>query len=345
MKLRLRCPTPDGGRALPWVSDAVILAFWKTVVLSASVVIGLLSLPAVAGTPLAPGEHARVVTADGHARSYLVYVPPAYRPEEPTPVVLAFHGAGINAQTMALLSGLNKKADDAGFLVVYPNGSGLANLVLTWNAGGLPARITDGKPDDVAFVAALLDDLTTVANVDASRVYATGMSNGGMMCYRLAAELSDRIAAIAPVCGTLAMEHWQPAQPMPVMHFHGTADRIVPFDGPSNPVPKVLAFKSVEETIRLCRAANGCASEPEVVRLPDNAGDGTTVVRSTYSSCRNGAEVVLVTIEGGGHTWPGQPPPNPFLGKSTKNIAANDWMWEFFERHRRERRVPGSVQE
>lgn len=294
------------------------------------------SFPAAAETLLGPGDHSRVVTADGQARSYLVYVPPGYRPEEPAPVVLAFHGAGINAHMMALLSGLNKKADEVGFIVVYPNGSGLANLVLTWNAGGLPARITDGKPDDVAFVAALLDDLATVANVDASRVYATGMSNGGMMCYRLAAALSDRIAAIAPVCGTMAVDQWEPAHPMPVMHFHGTADRIIPFHGPNSLVPKVVAFKSVEETIRLCKAANGCASKPKIVRYPDSAGDGTTVVQSTYSPCRNGAEVVLVTIEGGGHTWPGQPPPNPFLGKSTKNIAANDLMWEFFERHRRE---------
>ncbi|MDY0165369.1 MAG: PHB depolymerase family esterase [Thermoguttaceae bacterium] len=297
---------------------------------------GLATPPAGAGEPFTPGEHARVVTADGQARSYLVHIPPCYSPEKPTPLVIAFHGAGINAQVMVMLSGLNKKADEAGFIVAYPNGSGLANLVLTWNAGGLPPRIAEGKPDDVAFVAALLDDLATVVNIDEKRIYATGMSNGGMMCYRLAAGLSDRIAAIAPVCGTMTTDQWQPARPMPVMHFHGTADRIVPFDGPNSTVPKVLAFKSVPETIRRCVEANGCEPEPEVVQIPDTVGDGTTVSRSTYSPCRDGAEVVLVTIDGGGHTWPGQPPPNRFLGKSTQNIAANDLMWEFFERHRRE---------
>ncbi len=304
---------------------AISLAFWG---LGAPA-----PLPAGADAPLTPGEHSRVVTADGQTRSYVVHVPPGYRPDEPAPVVLAFHGAGINARMMMLISGLNKKADEAGFIAVYPNGSGLANLVLTWNAGGLPERFTDRRPDDVAFTAALLDDLAEVVNVDPKRVYATGMSNGGMMCYRLAAELSDRIAAIAPVCGTLALDDWKPARPVPVMHFHGTADRIVPFDGPNDSMSKVLSLKSVEETIRLCAAANGCPREPETVQLPDAVGDGTTVVRSTYAPCRDGAEVVLYTVEGGGHTWPGQPPPNRFLGKSTKNIAANDLMWAFFERH------------
>jgi len=287
----------------------------------------------MAGEALGPGDHTRVVTSGRHTRSYLVHIPPDYTHEQATPVVLAFHGAGINASAMVLLSGLNKKADEGGFIAVYPNGTGLANLVLTWNAGGLPEGISERKPDDVAFVAALLDDLATAVHVDARRVYATGMSNGGMMCYRLAAGLAERIAAIAPVCGTLAIDPWKPCRPMPVMHFHGTADRLVPFDGPNELVPKFLVFKSVEETMRICAAANGCAGKPKKTRLPDTVDDGTSVVRSAYAPCREGAEVVLFTVEGGGHTWPGQPPPNQFLGKSTKDIAANDLMWEFFCRH------------
>lgn len=294
---------------------------------------GMASLCAAADEPLGPGDHTCLVTAVGQTRPYLVHLPPTYTPDKPAPVVLAFHGAGINAQVMMLLSGLNKKADEAGFVVVYPNGSGLANLVLTWNAGGFPEAIAEKRPDDVAFVAALLDHLATVVNVDPKRVYATGLSNGAMMCYRLAAELSGRIAAIAPVGGTLAIEQWNPARPVPVMHFHGTADRLVPFGGPKKNMRKFLAFKSVDETIRLCREANGCAAEPEEVQIPDTVGDGTTVIKSRFTPNNAGAEVVLYTIEGGGHTWPGQPPPNPFLGKSTMNIVANDLIWEFFERH------------
>ena len=133
--------------------------------------------------------------------------------------------------------------------------------MLTWNAGGFQGK--EGKPDDVAFIAKVLDDLATVVNVDPKRVYVTGMSNGGMMCYRLAAELSDRIAAIAPVAGTMAIDNYHPKRPVPVMHFHGTADKLVPFGGPGSGTPKFLGFKSVEDTIKICAKANGCPEEAE----------------------------------------------------------------------------------
>lgn len=169
--------------------------------------------------------------------------------------------------------------------------------------------------------------------MDGKRIYATGMSNGGMMCYRLAAELSDRIAAIAPVAGTMAIENYKPKRPVPVMHFHGAADKIVPFAGPSGRTPKFLGFKSVEETVKICAKANGCPEEPDVTKLPDTADDGTKVKRKTYRPDKEGADVILFVIEGGGHTWPGQEPPVGFIGKSTKDISANDLIWEFFQRH------------
>ena len=194
--------------------------------------------------------------------------------------------------------------------------------------------MAEGKADDVKFVGSLLDDLATVANVDPKRVYATGMSNGGMMCYRLAAELSGRIAAIAPVAGTMAIAEAKPNRPVPVMHFHGMDDRIVPFGGPGKGTPKFLSFKSVEETINIWAKLNKCMEEPVAEKLEDKAEDGTTVTKKTYASKKDGAEVVLVEIEGGGHTWPGVEPPLQFIGKSTKDISANDMMWEFFQRHR-----------
>ena len=150
------------------------------------------------------------------------------------------------------------------------------------------------------------------------------MSNGGMMCYRLAAELSDRIAAIAPVAGTMAVENYDPKRSVPVMHFHGADDKIVPYGGPSGRTPKFLGFKSVEETIKMCTKANGCPEEPDITKLPNTADDETTVTRKSYSPGKEGAEVVLFVIEGGGHTWPRQEPPVGFIGKSTKDISAND---------------------
>jgi polyhydroxybutyrate depolymerase len=160
-------------------------------------------------------------------------------------------------------------------------------------------------------------------------VFATGLSNGGMMCYRLAAELSDRIAAIAPVAGTMALVETHPARPVPVMHFHGTEDKIAPAEGSG----KGRVFRSVEENIQIWCRVNGCPTTPQVTALDDRVQDGTTVACKVYGPGKDGAEVVLYEIIGGGHTWPGQPPPVKFLGRSTFDISANDLMWEFFQKH------------
>ena len=287
--------------------------------------------PASRPVPLAPGDARRELTVDGRKRSYLVHVPPAYDPAKPSPVVLAFHGALMNAPMMAQFSGLSRKADEAGFVVVYPNGTGVGETALFFNATAEPKP--GGPPDDVAFTAALLDDLATVLAVDPKRVYATGMSNGGMMSHRLAAELGDRIAAVAPVAGTLALPAVRPARAVPVLHFHGTADTIVPFNGPRGRTPATMRFLSVGDTIGAWVRANGCPPQPVTTALPDAADDGTTVKQTVYGPGRDGAEVVLIEIEGGGHTWPGRQPVVGWIGKSTSDIAANDLLWAFFERH------------
>lgn len=288
---------------------------------------------AVAAPPLVPGNHVRILQIGGRDRSYVVHVPPKYDPKQPTPVVLAFHGAMTNGPIMALSSGLSDKADRAGFIVVYPNGTGKGNLLLVWNSGGFHGPNAEKLPDDVAFVGAILDELPKLVHVDPRRIYATGISNGGMMCYRLAAELSQRIAAIAPVSGTMAVEKARPRRPVPVMHFHGTEDKLVPFNGPDERTAKFLAFKSVEETIRIWARINGCPKKPKTIQLPDKVEDGTTVRQEVYGPGKGGAEVVLFVIQGGGHTWPGRQWPVPWLGKTTRDISANDLMWEFFQKH------------
>jgi polyhydroxybutyrate depolymerase len=281
---------------------------------------------------LSPGDHTRMLTVDGRERSYVIHVPKKYDPKKPTPVVLILHGAGTNARIMERLCGMNEKSEEAGFLAVYPNGTGLG-IFLTFNSGGLSPRIADRWPDDVKFIDKLLDDLQTVANVDKKRVYATGLSNGGMMCYRLAAELPQRIAAIAPVSGTLCLDKPMPRRCVPLMHFHGTDDRIVPYKGPDNGTKKVLAFKSVDETIAIWRKLNKCSGKPVEKKLGNKVDDGTEILQKTYRPKKGGADVVLVVIKGAGHTWPGRPPRVRFLGKSTKRISANDMIWEFFRQH------------
>jgi polyhydroxybutyrate depolymerase len=294
----------------------------------------LLTLVIARADVLGAGDHTRTLAVDGRPRTYLVHVPPRYDPKKPMPVVLVFHGGLSSANLMARFCGLNDKADSAGFLAVYPNGTGRGERALTWNACNCCGYAERYQVDDVAFVRALLDDLAKVARVDPKRVYATGISNGGMLCYRLASELSERIAAIAPVSGTMGTETCAPKRAVSVHHFHGTADEFLPFRGGRG--PKSLAgvdFYSVEHSVGAWVKANGCKEEPVVTRLPDKVGDGTKVVQKAYGGGRDGAEVVLVVIEGGGHTWPGREARVQFLGKSTKNISANDVMWEFFEKH------------
>jgi polyhydroxybutyrate depolymerase len=249
-------------------------------------------------------------------------------------VVLVFHGGLNNAEIMVRFCGLNEKADRAGFLAVYPNGTGRGERLLTWNAGNCCGYAERTNVDDVAFVRALLDDLATVVSIDPKRVYATGISNGGMICYRLASELSDRIAAIAPVAGPMGTERCSPKRAVSVMHFHGTADEFAPFNGGrgAKSLP-TINFYSVDHSIQAWVKANGCAKDPVVTRIADRAKDGTTIVRKTHAEGRDGAEVVLVMIEGGGHTWPGRATRLGFLGKTTQNISANDAMWEFFQKH------------
>jgi len=221
---------------------------------------------------------------------------------------------------------------------VYPFGGGLdPGRGLTFNGGGCCGYALQNKRDDVGFTRTLLDDLASVANVDTNRVFATGLSNGGIMAYYLASELSDRIAAIAPIGGPLMMDACRPRRAVSVMHFHGTADEFAPFKGGFGKGPLgragITEFRSVDHSIQNWVKANGCDAKPEIVALPDKANDGMRVTRKTWSGGKDGSEVVLIEIEGGGHTWPGMEPPVAMLGKSTKDISANDLMWDFFQKH------------
>jgi polyhydroxybutyrate depolymerase len=159
------------------------------------------------------------------------------------------------------------------------------------------------------------------------------MSNGAMMTYRLASELSDRIAAIAPVSGPMGTKECRPSRPVPVMHFHGDADEFAPFKGGKGRGPSGTDFYSVQHSIDAWVAANGCEKAPTKTALADPQDDGTKVVQVRYGSGQEGSEVVLVIIEGGGHTWPGREPRMRSLGVSTRDTSANDMMWEFFRQH------------
>lgn len=271
-------------------------------------------------------------------RRYRAHLPLKYDEAKPTPVVVVFHGGGGNPESMARLTGMNAKSDEVGFIVVYPYGSGTdPDRGLSFNGGECCGYAMFQKVDDVGFTRAILDDLAKVANVDTNRVFATGLSNGGIMSHYVASELSDRIAAVAPIGGPLMMSRLNAERAVPVMHFHGTADELAPFKGGYGKGPTggkgVTDFRSVEHTIQSWVKNNGCNTEPTVVPLPDNADDGMKSTRKTWGGGKDGSEVVLIEIEGGGHTWPGMKPLVEMLGPSTLDISANDLMWEFFQKH------------
>jgi polyhydroxybutyrate depolymerase len=300
-------------------------------------VVALLALALTSpAEPLAPGDHVRRFTIDGRERAARVHVPRRDDPSRPVPVVLAFHGTGMTAAMMERYTGLSRRADAEGFLAVYPQGES-AGVFRSFNVGGVTGKLARGMLDDLAFVDRLLADLATIAPVDPDRVYATGISNGAMFCYRLAAERADRIAAIAAVGGVATAAHPSPTRPVPVLHIHGTEDRLVLYEGADKGAWNFVPLLSVQATIAAWVARDGCPVEPKVEALPDRADDETTVTRAAYGPGRDGAEVVLLTVRGGGHTWPGATEPAVVLGRTSREFDAADVIWEFFRSHPRRR--------
>jgi polyhydroxybutyrate depolymerase len=227
---------------------------------------------------------------------------------------------------------MNQVADRFGFLAVYPEGTGLTRL-LTFNAGTCCGYAVRKGVDDVGFVRHLLDEeLPRHYAVDNKRVYATGLSNGAMLCYRLACELSDRIAAIAPVAGSMGVEGPRPVRPVPVMHFHGMQDPNVPFaGGVGKNAIQPLAHRPIPETIAWWARVNRCLERPAEQRREKD------YVYTRYEPAVGtaGAPVVLYALPEGGHNWPGGVDTTAFLGtgKLIVSVDASTLMWQFFARH------------
>jgi polyhydroxybutyrate depolymerase len=295
---------------------------------------------------LAPGDYDVALTHQSLRRNYLVHVPPQAAQGRPLPLVLSFHGAGSTAEVMKSYTRMDRAADRDGYIAVYPNGSsGFQGRYLTWNAGKCCGPAAMLQVDDVGFALAVLDDIAGRAAVDKSRIYATGLSNGSMMAYRLAAEASDRIAAVAGVAGTMSLARFAPKRPMPVMHIHSRQDPIARWDGGFGPPSTLFDTRMfntpVEDFLRTWLDFDGCPVKPAVVdTVEGKAGtpdEGQSAIRRVYRPCRQGVEVVLWQLSGAGHVWPGGVRDyNPeLLGTGTAIIDANAEMWKFFSRFRR----------
>lgn len=280
-------------------------------------------------------------------RTYIIHIPPGHDKSAQVPLVLALHGRGTTAEGMILITrkGFNNLADRDGFIVVYPNG-----IELNWNDGRMDEEANDRAHreniDDVGFISALIDSMIEEYNVDPRRVYVTGMSNGALMAYRLACGLSFKIAAIAPVDGNmpyLLMSECSPSEPVSVLAINNVNDPLVPFEGGmiignyrKIKLGKVL---SADKSIAFWVLHNQCSSEPVITREPDrDLTDGTQVTTKEYLNGIKGTEVILYIIDGGGHTWPGglQYLPAWKIGKTSREIDANEVIWSFFKRHSRQ---------
>lgn len=260
---------------------------------------------------------------DGVTRSYELHIPSSYDGRSPLPLVLNFHGFTSTGTQQRGYTRMDETADSEGFVVAYPNG-----LQHSWNAGVCCGDASMNEVDDVGFTRAIIEDLGARGCFDLSRVYATGMSNGGFMSHRLACEASDLIAAIAPVSGVLGLppDDCNPPRPVPLIHFHGTDDFLVPFEGGglagSIPVPASMDFWIEHDA---------CSGEAEVT-----FSEGM-VTCETWDQCADDASVTLCTVEDGGHCWPGEPCARiegVDLGNATMDINANDAMWSLFSRVR-----------
>jgi polyhydroxybutyrate depolymerase len=239
------------------------------------------SRPGVPEARLLPGDHERTLRVDGRERSYIVHVPPSYRHDEPVPLVLAFHGGATSARSHMEYCGLNEKADEAGFLVAYPNGTGRLPRMLTFNAGTVRCDEHDGRrrvrsraPDPASAPSTLAD-------------LATGMSNGAMMAYSSPEIGRDRGSLRSPANGHGIAS---PSEPVSVIHFHGTEDHNAPFEGGRGEGLSDTDFYSVRHSIDRWIALDQCPTSELREDLPDISDDGTHVIRHTYGPGTGGAE-------------------------------------------------------
>ena len=262
------------------------------------------------------------ITHDGIQRDYILYIPELYDGSTAVPLVLNFHGYGSNAAQQMFYGDFRDIADTEGFLLVHPEGTTFIGDQF-WNVGfpGLSSNI-----DDVGFTEALIDELATLYAIDLDRVYATGMSNGGFMSFLLACQLSEKIAAVASVTGSMTQDTFDDCNaqhPTPVLQIHGTDDSVVLYNGNNLSIP-------IADVISYWVDYNNCETTPTTTTLPDvDVSDGSTIEHSVYEDGDNGITTEHMKVIGGGHTWPGSV---INTAGTNQDIDASMEIWLFFSR-------------
>lgn len=281
-------------------------------------------------TPAQPiGQHkTQTVSSDsfgkivfqGESSSYYLHTPKSYQPNQPTPLVIAFHGSHGSGRSLANATHLNDLAEQKGFIVVYPDGINYHwHQVKSYSSPQVDV-------DNAAFVTALIEHLKQIRNIDPQRIYATGFSSGGILTQSLACQLSGQIAAFASVAGTLPTNitsSCQPQAPVSMLMLNGTGDKSVPYFG--GKIDGIRDAISVPQTAELWQQLNSCVSQASFQ-------SGKQVDISRYLGCRQDSEVMLVTIKDIGHTWPSATS-QTVKQSSNSTVDANQIIWDFFQRH------------
>ena len=252
-------------------------------------------------------------------RLFYIFIPETYRSSTVyQPLLFSLHGYTSSAILNMRYTGVKKIASEEGFIAVFPQGSILRSTGAThWNVGGWTLGST---ADDLKFVESLIDFMTMRYRLDPSRIYSTGMSNGGFMSYHLACHLGEKIAAVASVTGSMTPETFrscEPVRPIPVLQIHGRQDETVPYQGNSN-------MKGIDEVMKYWKDSNRCNDMPEVRILPDLTDDGLGGTFTTYADCQNDVEVTLYLLDGLAHRWPLQ---------NEADLDAPTTIWHFLSRY------------
>ncbi len=285
-----------------------------------------------------------VKTASGSLlRSYFIYLPPAYDGKNAAPLLFLFHGGGGRGVRMVNFTGFDSIARENGLVVIVPEG-----YDHHWNDGRIGvSKAHKENVDDMAFVRAIYQNVCKELNIDRARVYATGVSNGAMLSLRLALEEPDIFAAVAAVVGSLpeplSKKQWH-GRPLPLLMINGTKDPLVPYEGGDVHFYKKKLGRviSVPDTVRFFASHNKCNSAPVVSELELKQNKSGLAVMKTEYACPGGdAEVVLYSIEGGGHTWHRDSRlarylPELAIGKTCRDIDSSEIIWSFFQKHKLE---------
>jgi polyhydroxybutyrate depolymerase len=326
-----------------------------TPALSAQVIILLCVLFVCAGHAQDRGETVKV---NGFSRTMVVHLPRGYTSKKQYPVVLVLHGTGGDGAVMARVTHFNRVADKNEFIAVYPNAKDgrwtAAENDSVRSLGGfgrrqgginppLPQRRdveVGGQPmDDMLYFNELLDQVEREYSVDESRVYATGLSDGGVMDFRLGCQLAGRIAAIAPVAATFPQGMQESCsnwfwRAVPIMMINGTDDPIVSYNGR-------LSYNyghfllSAKDSIKDWAKMDECSEKPQRITIPAKTGGGLVTRVETYTECKEGSEAILYSVVKGGHTWPGgeQYMPEELIGRTSDDFNASEVIWKFFTEH------------